>query len=173
MEKQVMSSAVKGLMIGLALIVISLAIILTKQENNKSLGFISIAVALGGIIWACLTYGTQMDGNVTFGNIFSHGFKTSALVAAMISLWVALSLGLLFPDLMERTLEVQRLEMIKKGMSDSDIDNAISIARKIGVPMGAIVTVIIYLIIGAIGSLVGAALAKKNPNPVFPEQLGN
>ena len=91
----------------------------------------------------------------------------------MISLWVALSLGVLFPDLMERTLEVQRLEMIKKGMSDSDIDNAMSIARKIGVPMGAIVTVIIYLIIGAIGSLVGAALAKKNPNPVFPEQLGN
>ena len=89
MEKQVMSSAVKGLMIGLALIVISLVIILTKQENNKSLGFISIAVALGGIIWACLTYGTQMDGNVTFGNIFSHGFKASALVAAMSGVQVA------------------------------------------------------------------------------------
>jgi hypothetical protein len=173
MEKTVMSPATKGLLIGLALIIISLAIILTKQETNKSLGFISIAVALGGIIWACQTYSSQMGGNVTFGNIFSHGFKTSALVAALVSLWVALSLGLLFPETLDRAMEAQRLELIKKQMSDEDIENAMNVGRKLALPMGVIFSVIMYLIIGAIGSLIGASIAKKNPNPVFPDQLGN
>jgi hypothetical protein len=173
MEKKIMSPSTKGLLIGLALILISLAIILTKQESNKSLGFISIAVALGGIIWACQTYSSQMDGNVTFGNIFSHGFKTSALVAALVSLWVALSLGLLFPETLDRAMEAQRLELIKKQMSDEDIENAMNVGKKLALPMGVIFSVIMYLIIGAIGALIGASIAKKNPNPVFPEQLGN
>ena len=173
MEKQIMSPATKGLLIGLALIIISLVILLTKQENNKSLGGISIAVMLGGIIWACLSFSKQMDGNVTFGNIFSHGFKTSALVGALVSLWVALTLGLLFPETIDRALEAERMNMIKKQMSDEDIENAMKIGKKIAVPMGVIFTVILYLVIGAIGSLIGASLAKKNPNPVFQDNLGN
>lgn len=168
-----MSPATKGLMIGLALIVISLVIILTKQETNKSLSSISIVVMMGGVIWACLTYGKQMDGNVTFGNVFSHGFKTSALVAALASLWVALSLGLLFPETLDRAMEAQRLELIKRQMSDADIENAMTVGRKIALPMGVIFSVVFYLVLGAIASLIGASIAKKNPNPVFPDQLGN
>lgn len=173
MEKQIMTPATKGLLIGLALIIISLVILLTKQENNKSLSGISIAVMVGGIIWACLSFSKQMNGNVTFGTVFSHGFKTSALVAALVSLWVALTLGLLFPEVIDRALEAERIKLMDKQMSDEEIDNAMTIGKKIAVPMGVIFTVILYLVMGAIGSLIGAALAKKNPNPVFPDQLGN
>lgn len=173
MEKQVMTPAIKGLVIALALIIISVIITVTKQEGNRSLGLIPIAIFFGGILWACLSFSKQMDGNVTFGNVFSHGFKTSALVAALVSLWIVLSLTIVFPDSLDRMLEVQRLELIKKGMSDSDIDNAMRIGRKAAVPLGTIVSVIIYLIIGAISSLIGASVAKKNPNPVFPDKLGN
>ena len=168
-----MTPATKGLLIGLALIIISLVILLTKQENNKSLSGISIAVMVGGIIWACLSFSKQMNGNVTFGTVFSHGFKTSALVAALVSLWVALTLGLLFPEVIDRALEAERIKLMDKQMSDEEIDNAMTIGKKIAVPMGVIFTVILYLVMGAIGSLIGAALAKKNPNPVFPDQLGN
>jgi hypothetical protein len=172
MEKQT-SPAIKGLLISLALIVISIAVTITKQETNRTLGLIPIAVFLGGIIWATLSYSKQMDGNVTFGNVFSHGFKASALVAAVASLWAALSLGIIFPDSLDRVLDAQRVEMLKQNMDEDQIEKAMGMARKIAIPMGTIFTVIVYLFLGAIASLIGAALAKKNPNPVFPEQTGN
>ena len=173
MEKQVMSPAMKGMLISLALIVIQVAIILTGQEANKSLGSISIAVLIGGIIWACLSFSKQKDGNVTFGDVFSHGFKTSALVAALFGLWTALSLTIIFPEVFEHMMEIQRVEMLKKGMSDDQVENAMKMAHKMGIPMGTIIIVIMDLVLGAVGALIGAAIAKKNPNPVFPEQLGN
>lgn len=173
MENKGMTSVTKGLLISLVLVVISIVITITKQETNRSLSMIPIAFFLGGIIWSCLTYSKQMEGNVTFGNIFSHGFKTTALVAAIASLWAAISLTLIFPEALDRAMEAQRLQMIKQGIDDDQIEKAMTLGKKLAVPMGTVVTVIIYLFLGAIGSLVGASLSKKNPNPVFPEQLGN
>ncbi len=174
MEKQITTPAVKGLIIALALIIFQVAITLTHQEGNKSLGIIPIAVLLGGIIWACMTYSSQMDGNVTFGNVFSHGFKSGSLVAALVGLWLALSLTVIFPESLDRMMELQRTEMLKNGMTNDQADQYLNgVGRKMAVPMGTIVVVILYLVISAIGGLLGASLAKKNPNPVMPEKLGN
>jgi hypothetical protein len=172
METKVMTPATKGLMISLVIIVISVAITATKQESNRTLSIIPIAFVLGGVIWADLSYSKQMDGNVTFGNLFSHGFKSGAVVAAIASLWAALSLSILFPDALDRALDAQRLKMIKDGMDEDQIDKALTIGRKLAVPMGTVFTAILYLILGAIGSLVGAAISKKTETPVFPDKLG-
>ena len=173
MDKQVTTPPVKGLIIALALIIFAVIITVMQQETNRSLSIIPFAIMLGGIVWACLSYAKQMDGNVTFGNVFSHGFKTSALIAAIMGLYVALSLTVLFPEALDRGMEMQRLEMIKKGMSDDQIDKYMTMGRKMAVPMGTIVSVIIYLVVGAISALVGASVAKKNPNPVKQDQFGN
>lgn len=173
MDKQVTTPPVKGLIIALALIIFAVIITVMQQETNRSLSIIPFAIMLGGIVWACLSYAKQMDGNVTFGNVFSHGFKTSALIAAIMGLYVALSLTVLFPEALDRGMEMQRLEMIKKGMSDDQIDKYMTMGRKMAVPMGTIVSVIIYLVVGAISALLGASVAKKNPNPVKQDQFGN
>ena len=71
-------------------------------------------------------------------------------------------------------MEAQREAMQKKGgVSDEDIDKYMTMGRKMAVPIGTIISVILYLVVGAISSLLGASIAKKNPNPVFPDQLGN
>lgn len=174
MEKQITSPAVKGLFIALALIAFAVVVTVMQQETNRSLSVIPLAMLLGGVVWACLSYSKQMDGNVTFGNVFSHGFKASALVAGIMGLWVAVSLLVIFPEALDRAMEAQREAMQKKGgVSDEDIDKYMTMGRKMAVPMGTIVSVILYLVIGAISSLLGASIAKKNPNPVFPDQLGN
>jgi len=174
MEKKVISPATKGLFISVALIAFAVVVTVLQQDTNRSLSIIPIAIMLGGIVWACLSYSKQMDGNVTFGNIFSHGFKASALIAGIMGLWVALSLTVIFPEALDRAMEVQREAMIKKGgISDEDIDKYMTIGRKMAVPMGTIVSVILYLAVGAISALLGASIAKKNPNPVFQDKLGN
>jgi hypothetical protein len=165
MEKKITSPALKGLIISLILLVISIVFLIFKLEGNKMLGLIPIGIFLIGIILSNINYSNQKNANVTFANLFSHGFKASALVAGIMGLWVALSLGLLFPEALERGMEAQSQAMSEKGMSESDIDNAMELGKKVAIPMGTIFSAIIYLAIGAIGSLIGAAIAKKNPNP--------
>ena len=167
-DKKIMSPAVKGLMISLVLILIGVTFSILKQDTNQSLAFIPLAVMLLGIIWACVSYSNQMGNNVTFGNVFSHGFKASALVAGIMGLFVVLSLTVLFPEALDRGMEMQREAMEKKGMSESDIDQYMTMGRKMAVPMGTAISVVLYIVVGAISALIGAAIAKKNPNTNMP-----
>lgn len=85
-------------------------------------------------------------------------------------LWVAVSLTVIFPESLDRAMELQRAQMEKQGnLSDEDLEKYYTVGKKMAVPMGTIISVILYLIVGAIGALIGASVAKKNPNPVFPE----
>lgn len=170
MKDSVVPSAQKGLIISLILIAFAVVVTILKQEGNKSLGFLPMLILLGGITWSGYYYAKQMNGNVTFGNVFSHGFKTTALVAAVMGLWVAVSLTLIFPESLDRAMELQRAAMEKQGdISDEDLEKYITVGKKMAVPMGTIFSVIIYLIVGAIGALIGASIAKKNPNPFVNE----
>lgn len=165
MENKVTTPVMKGLIISLILIVFAVVVTIFKLEANKALGIVPIVVLLGGIIWANINFAQQMDGNVTFGQAFGHGFKASALVAAIMGLWVAVSLTVLFPESLDRAMEVQRSAMLEQGMNENEVDKAMTIGKKMAAPMGAIASVILYLIVGALGSLIGAAVAKKNPTP--------
>jgi hypothetical protein len=174
MEPKVTTPGQKGLIIALPLVLFTVVITILKMERNQPLGLLAMAALVGGIIWACLSYSKQMAGNVTFGNIFSHGFKASAIVAAVLGLWVAISFGLIFPEALDRVMDVQREAMEKRGgMSDEQMDQALRISKKMVLPMMTIGSVIMYLIIGAISALIGAAVAKKNPNPQPFDQIGN
>jgi hypothetical protein len=174
MEVKTTAPSQKGLIIALPLVLFAVVITVLKMESNQSLGVLPILGMIGGIVWACLSYSKQMNGNVTFGDVFSHGFKASAVVAAIMGLWVAISLGLLFPEALDRAMDLQREAMEKKGgMPDEEIDQAMAIGKKMALPMGTIFSVIICLVIGAIAALIGAAVAKKNPNPQPFDQAGN
>jgi len=160
MENKVTTPVMKGLIISLILIVFAVVVTIFKLETNKALGIVPIVILLGGIIWANINFAQQMVGKA-----FGHGFKASALVAGIMGLWVAFSLTVLFPESLDRAMEMQRTAMLEQGMGESEVDKALSIGKKMAAPMGAIVSVIMYLIVGAIGSLIGAAVAKKNPTP--------
>lgn len=173
MENNIVTPSSKGLLISLVMVAFAVIITILKQETNQALGIIPIVLLLGGIIWACLSYSKQMNGNVTFGNIFGHGFKATALVAGIMGLWVAISLSFIFPEALDRAMDAQR-EMMEKGgqYTDEQMDQAMTLGRKMAIPMGTIFSVIIYLAIGAIGALVGASLSKKNPNPQPFDNIG-
>jgi len=165
---QVMSPGIKGLLLSLVLIVLSAIVIVTNQLQNQVWNIVSIAVFIGGIVWACLSFSKQMNGNVTFGNVFSHGFKASAAVAVITALWLFLAITFFFPSMLDTIAEAQRAAMEKKGMSDDDIEKSMTMAAKFTKPMMIAGSVFMNLLIGAIAALIGAAIAKKNPNPNMP-----
>lgn len=168
MEKKITSPVVKGLIISLALIVFAIVTYLTNQLENKALGYLQYVILAAGIIWACISYANENDNYVTYGNVFGHGFKTTALIAAVMAIYVLLAFKVLFPELMDKSLEIARTEMEKnKGLSDDDIDKGMEISRRYMTPIVIGSTLFGLMFFGTIFSLIGAAVAKKKPITPF------
>ncbi len=166
METTKTTPAVQGLIISLLLIVFGLGVHFAGLSSNKNLNYIQYLLLAGGIIWACFTYSKQRDGNVTFGNTFAHGFKTTAAITAVMAVYTVLALKFITPEIVDIALDEARKGMMEqKGkMSDSDISDAIDMTRKFFIPFAIAGVVVLFLIFGCIFSLIGAAIAKKNPN---------
>lgn len=169
MEPKVTTPVVKGLIISLILIVFSLGIYFAGQEGNKGLGSIQYLVFLAGIIWGCITYSNQLSHNVTFGNVFAHGFKITAVVTVIMIVYTVISIKLLFPEMTDKILEQSRSEMEKKNMSEDQIETAMNLTRKFFLPFAIGGMLFVFMIVGLISSLIGAAVAKKNPQTPFQQ----
>jgi len=104
---------------------------------------------------------------MTFGNLFAFGFKTSAVLTIIFILFLII-FNMLFPDLKEKGFEMMRGQLEEQGkISDSQIDDALEMGRKFFWPGLIGGTLLFFLIIGAIASLIGAGITKKKPvNPL-------
>ncbi len=171
MEKKVTSHITKGLIISLILIVLSLISYFTDSQQASWSQWSQNIILFGGIIWACISFGNQMNNQVTFGNVFAHGFKVSAVITCISILFTIIFL-LAFPEVKEKSLELARTEMEKAGnMGDEQIEQAIGMASRLFYVFAIGGIVFLYLIIGVIASLIGAAVTKKQPKTPFENQL--
>lgn len=173
METKVTSPQIKGLIISLILIVFGLILYFVDHMQHQNLQYIQYALFLGGIIWACISYSNQLNANVTFGNLFAHGFKTTAVVTVIVLIYTILALKVLFPDMVDKSIEITRQKMEADGKaSDSQIDQAVGMMRDHFTLFATIGVIVGFAIMGAISSLIGAAVAKKNPvNPFSNQQV--
>ncbi|MEO9210177.1 MAG: DUF4199 domain-containing protein [Ginsengibacter sp.] len=162
METTVTTPATKGIVLGLILVVLALASYFLDLEANKPLQYTSYIIFLGGIIGSVVLYGKQIDNQSTFGNYFAHGFKVSAIVTAIMVVYI-LILIFLFPDFKEKALEISHKAMVDRNMKQEDIDMGMEWTKKLFVPILLATTVFGYLFFGVVASLLGAAFTKKNP----------
>jgi hypothetical protein len=168
MEQKITPPWLIALVTSLVCIVINMIIYVSNQLMNKSLSNITLVVVVGAIIGGCIYYSKQMNGQVTYGNVFAHGFKITAGIAALMSIYTIISVKFIYPEIIEMTIDVARAEMEKKGQVPTDqIDMALGFTRKFFLPFAIAFSLFGTAIIGAIASLIGAGLAKKNPISPF------
>lgn len=157
-----------GAMTALLMIVINVVMLLTGNQDNKAINWIAFLPFLGGVIACCIAYSKANDKFVTFGQVFSSGFKATAIIALIIILWSFLSLYI-WPDIKVRALERAALDMEDKKMGQDQIDQAMNITRKyFGVFMaaGALFSTLFF---GAVFSVIGAAVAPKKGTGQQPQ----
>ena len=172
METKVTTPQIKGLIISLIIIVYSVAGHLLNIYLKSWFGWIGAVILLVGIIWSTNVYGTQMNNNVTFGNLFGHGFKVTAVVICITFVFTLLSVYVLFPDTIDQIVQYQSEKAIESGkMTSEQLQQALPMMKKF-TPIGLFAGSVIFdAIIGAIGALIGAAVTKKKPQDPFGNQV--
>jgi uncharacterized membrane protein YciS (DUF1049 family) len=170
MEKKVTTHFTKGLIIGLVMVAIGL-VFQVMDIYEQWVSWLVLGLYFIAIIWACISYAKDMDGDVTFGKVFSHGFKTAAIVA-LIGIASFVVTFLIMPEIKEKALEKARENMAQNPkMTEEMIDQAISWTDKFFFLFGIIGSLFGYAFTGLIASLIGGAVAKKNPNAGMPQSM--
>ncbi len=159
---------VKGLILSAFSIVFSVVMYVFNLFEYSWLTWVSTVVIMGGIIYGNILYANQNNNNVTFGNLFAHGFKATAVVIVINTAYNFIAFKVLFPDMIDIILEISRKQMLENPkMTDEMIEQAISMTKKFFIPFAIGGTILGTGFTGAIASLIGAAVAKKNPIDPF------
>jgi amino acid transporter len=129
-----------------------------------------MCIYIAAIIWGVLLHGKEKDNAVTFGNLFAHGFKTAAVITCIMILYTV-AFGYVFPELKEKMLEKAQEQMSsREGVTQAQIDAGMDMMKKSFMLFMILGLIFWYLLAGVIASLIGAAVAKKNPPSPFQPQ---
>ena len=171
-ENKIMSPQIKGLLISLFVIVVSIAGYYTELSFKSWFGWLVNAIFFIAIIFACVHFAKQKDGYVTFGNVFLHGFKITAVITIILLVYTLLAMNVLFPEMKDKIFAMQEAEMEKQGMDSDKIETGMKFMRQYFMWIMVLFLLFGNLIIGCIASLIGAAVAKKKPINPLTQQGG-
>lgn len=157
-----------GFITGIIMVVVSLILYVTGTSYKPGMqwtSWLAYIPFLVGLILNANAYSKANNADITFGNAFGSCFKASMIVAIVIVAYSVATI-FIFPEMKDRIMEMQRAEMAKNPkMTDEILDQSMNMMKKgwnyflVG---GAILGT---LLMGALFSLIAAAVVKKNPVP--------
>ncbi len=169
-NKKPLTHAVAGL--GIAVLVIIIAIItmaLSGGTAQPGSGFMTYVVIIAGLILFIRLYGAAKNNQVTFGELFSYGFKATA-VYTIIFIGFLFLLGIVMPEFKDQVLKASSQQMESGSTKAKQLEESRILVEKNFWTFLIAGTTMFLVIIGAIGSLIGAAVTKKNP-PLSTDQF--
>ena len=135
---------------------------LNIDQTTSPLRFLSYIPLIGFLLLTQKEYRDQLNGFMTFGQGFMSGFIYSIIIGVLSAVFIYLYFSLLSPQVWEKVLSVTKDKMAEnKDVSSAQIDQAMNIMTKYGIISATIGVLLITPIIGAIISLIGAAIFKK------------
>lgn len=170
-ENKIVSPQIKGVMIALVLIILSIAGYYSGLGFSRWYNWVVNGVMVIGLIIACVHFANQKEGFVTFGNVFMHGFLTTIVIIVIMLVYTVIAFKVLFPDMQEKLFEMQAEQLEKQDLDSEKMEQAMTMMKKFFWPFLILAIVFGNMIFGCIASLIGAAVAKKNKvNPLdqFP-----
>lgn len=170
-QKKPISHVIAGLLIAAIVIVLSMAMMMfAKQKASPGGGWLTYLIIIGGLILFTNMYAKAHNNSLSFGDLFSYGFKTTA-VYTVIFIGFLILFSVIFPDFKNNAIDAMRTELEnQKGYNEDQAEKGIALMQKYFWVFAIGGTMLGFVIVGAIGSLLGAAIAKKNPqNPFEPK----
>ncbi|MDP2335823.1 MAG: DUF4199 domain-containing protein [Bacteroidota bacterium] len=159
------SAMIYGLYIGIVLTLYSVILYVAGQSTNKSLVYVSIILYAVCIVLAQIHYRNhEKNGAISYGQ--AVGFAVGAMLfSGIITALYTLIIFKIDPGMIDQIKSVQEEAMLKQGLTEDQIEQAMSIASKMMTPgwmsMMSVLNAVIY---GTVISLVSSIFIKKQPN---------
>lgn len=172
------SAMTSGLIVGIALVVLSLLIyIMGVVKPPFWVSLLQYVIIIGGIIYGTKKFRDEdLGGEISYSKALGFGVII-CLVAAIISgIYTILLMTVIDPEFISKLMSVMEAELVSKGMPEEQIEATMKIMSKMQSPIIMSVTAVISLtFMGTIFSLVTSAFLKKekslfeNPSEQKPE----
>lgn len=163
MENKVTSHIIKGLIVAVILIVFDVILQKYGSAVSPNIAYLPTAFLTIGIIISCIIFAKQLKGKTTFGEVFAHGFKTTAVITLLMAVYTFFVVKFIYPPVTQADIEAMVKELEKHGstMPQEAKRLAEESAKKAWIMQVAGV-IFASMITGAIGAVIGAGVAKKN-----------
>jgi Protein of unknown function (DUF4199) len=163
METKITSHISKGLVIVAVLIILDLVLQKTGVSLPKGLQYLPTVFLIAGVLFSCIIFARQSGGKLKFGDIFAHGFKTTAVITCLMAVYTFFAVKFIYPPPSAADIEAATKGIEQQGnmMPQEARERATDAAKKMWI-MVVPGVIFVSLISGLTGSLAGAALAKKN-----------
>ncbi|HAN18653.1 MAG: hypothetical protein A2X13_13500 [Bacteroidetes bacterium GWC2_33_15] len=161
------TSITNGAILGIALIIYSVLLFIFDLSMNKSLGYINYVILLAGLIWFTKSYrDNNMGGIISYGQALGFGTMVVVFAALISGIYGYIFMKFIDPSIIDKIIALGEEEMLKRGMSDEQIEMAQSMQKNFMNPgfiniMGFVVT----SIWGFVLALITSAFIKKEGDP--------
>ncbi len=152
--------------IGMALVLY----ILEVMDKSWMITILSLAVNTAILFFAMKSRKNDtLAGFMSFGQGFGTGMLIIVFGGLITALYTFVFYAYIDPEFVNKIMEVNRAEMLKKDMPDEQIEQALEMSKKFMTPiMMTIFGYFISLFFGLIISLILAAVTKReNPNAAY------
>jgi Protein of unknown function (DUF4199) len=164
MENKITSHLSKGVII--VGILIMLDIVLQKAYTTVPDGvrYMSrLVICFVGVLGGCILYMKQTGGAPSFGEVFAHGFKTTAMIAFLMAVYTFIAVKFIYPPPSAAEMEaaVKAIEQQGSALHEEARQLAAKAAENRWIIYVSL-SIFASLIPGLLGSLAGGVIAKKN-----------
>ena len=171
MEKRITPNSTKiatkwALIYTATAIVITYGTELLSLDPNSAVKYLTFLPFIAFLCIAQTEFREELGGYITYGNAFSAGFRYALFSGLLIGIFTYLYFAYLSPAMWEKVLEATQTGMEEKDTPSEQIDKTMEFMRSSwGMIMGAFSSAVMYAIMGAIISLITAAIFKKERSP--------
>jgi hypothetical protein len=156
-----------GLITGAASIGFSIVLYVADIEPTSPIAYIGFIILLGGMIWGTLQYKNNVqNGFMSYGQAFVSGMLIAVIAGLVSAIYTYLFYAFFDPaahtKMVETAMEQSRAKLAEKGMSDEQMESAISISKMFMSPI--VMSIFAFIgsaFVGTILSLITAIFIKK------------
>jgi len=160
------TAMVYGLYLALALTLFSVITYVAGLILNPNIGYVSIALAIIGIVIAQINYrNRELNGAITYGQALGFGVAIMLFAGIVTALYTMVLYTIIDPGLIDQMKAAQEEAMLAKGMAEEQVEAAMGIASKMMNPVWmSIMGLFGSVFSGTIVSLITSIFVKKQPN---------
>ncbi|HEY4148534.1 MAG TPA: DUF4199 domain-containing protein [Chitinophagaceae bacterium] len=159
--KKTTSHILKGIIIAVLYMMIDFIVEKKGEQAPVFLRYLPAIIMAGGVILSCFIFGRQTGGHSTFGDVFAHGFKTTAVFTFLVAVYAYIMIQYVFPPT-EKDIQAAMATIQQQGnVMPQEVRKMAVDASKHAWVITVSGGIFASLICGLVGSLIGAAIAKK------------